>query len=111
MKQEEGREWLAVSTWLKGFIQSSVGFAFATIVYGSVTLIPRREIMGNQHILQRPLIVYWSWVFLALAIIAGIMGLSGLAGTATALSYVVFLVFFVAYLISFFVGRRPPPIG
>jgi hypothetical protein len=32
MKQEEDREWLAVSTWLKGFIQSSAGYAFATIV-------------------------------------------------------------------------------
>lgn len=67
--------------------------------------------MGNTNTLLRPVIVYWSWVFLALAIIAGIMGLSGFAGTATALSYMVFLLFFVAYLISFFVGRRPPPIG
>jgi len=38
MKREEGREWLAVSTWLKGFIQSSVGFAFATIVSESTDL-------------------------------------------------------------------------
>ena len=67
--------------------------------------------MGNMNVMQRPVIVYWSWVFLGLALIAGIMGLSGYAGTATALSYVVFLVFFVAYLISFFIGRRPPPIG
>ena len=40
--------------------------------------------MGNMNVMQRPVIVYWSWVF---------------------------LVFFVAYLISFFIGRRPPPIG
>jgi uncharacterized membrane protein YtjA (UPF0391 family) len=60
---------------------------------------------------RRPVIVYWSWAFLGLALLAGILGLSGFAGTATALSYVLFLVFFVAYLVSFFVGRRPPPIG
>ncbi|MGC3976104.1 MAG: DUF1328 domain-containing protein [Nitrospira sp.] len=64
--------------------------------------------MGNSSVMQRPMIVYWSWVFLALALIAGVMGLSGLAGTATALSYVVFLLFFVAYLISFVVGKTTP---
>jgi uncharacterized membrane protein YtjA (UPF0391 family) len=60
---------------------------------------------------RRPLIVYWSWVFLGLSLVALLMGLSGFAGTATALSYLVFLLFFMAYLVSFFVGRRPPPIG
>ena len=60
---------------------------------------------------HRPIIVYWSWVFLSLAFVAGLLGLSGLAGTATALSYVLFLLFFVAYLVSFFIGRRPPPIA
>ena len=67
--------------------------------------------MDEREVMQRPVNVYWSWVFLGLAVVAGVMGLTGLAGTATALSYVVFLVFFIAYLISFFVGRRPPPIG
>lgn len=67
--------------------------------------------MGTTNVMQRSVIVYWSWVFLGLAVIAGVMALTGLAGTATTLSYVVFLVFFVAYLISFLVGRRPPPIG
>lgn len=68
--------------------------------------------MDERNVMQqRPFVVYWSWVFLGLAIVAGVFGLSGLAGTATALSYVVFLVFFVAYLISFFVGRRPPPLA
>lgn len=59
---------------------------------------------------RKPVIVYWSWVFLGLALVAGVLGLSGLAGAATALSYVLFLLFFVAYLLSFFIGRRPPPI-
>lgn len=67
--------------------------------------------MSSINVMHRPLIVYWSWVFLGLAVIAGGLGLSGVAGTATALSYVVFLVFFVAYVISVFVGRKPPPIG
>ncbi len=61
--------------------------------------------------MRRPFIVYWSWVFLGLAAVALFMGLSGFAGTATTLSYVVFLLFFIAYLVSFFVGRRPPPIA
>jgi len=59
---------------------------------------------------RRPVIVYWSWTFLGLALVVGMLGLSGLAGNATALSYVLFLLFFVAYLVSFFIGRRPPPI-
>jgi uncharacterized membrane protein YtjA (UPF0391 family) len=62
-------------------------------------------------VMRRPVIVYWSWVFLGLSFIALIASLSGFAGTATTLSYVVFLLFFIAYLVSFFVGRRPPPIG
>lgn len=62
-------------------------------------------------VMRRPVVVYWSWVFFGLALVAGILGLSGLAGTATAMSYVLFLIFFVAYLVSFFIGRRPPPIG
>lgn len=60
---------------------------------------------------RRPVLVYWSWVFLGLALVAGFMGISGFAGAATIVSYVLFLVFFVAYLISFFIGRRPPPIA
>lgn len=59
-------------------------------------------------VMRRPVIAYWSWVFLGLALVAGILGFSG---AATTMSYVLFLVFFVAYLVSFFVGRRPPPIG
>ena len=62
--------------------------------------------MEGSELVRRPVIVYWSWLFLGLALIAGLMGLSGYAGTATALSYVVFLLFFVAYLVSVFVGRR-----
>ena len=62
-------------------------------------------------VMRRPVIVYWSWVFLGLSFVALLASLSGFAGTATTLSYVVFLLFFIAYLVSFFVGRRPPPIG
>ena len=58
---------------------------------------------------RRPVLIYWSWVFLGLALVAGVMGLSGLAGSGTIIAYVLFLFFFTAYLISFFVGRRPPP--
>ncbi|MEP7153675.1 MAG: DUF1328 family protein, partial [Nitrospira sp.] len=47
--------------------------------------------------MRRPVVVYWSWVFLALAVVAGGLGLSGVAGAATGMSYVLFLLFFVAY--------------
>lgn len=67
--------------------------------------------MEGSEIVRRPVVVYWSWVFLALAVVAGGLGLSGIAGAATGMSYVLFLLFFVAYLISFFIGRRPPPIA
>lgn len=64
----------------------------------------------KEELVRRPVIVYWSWVFLGLALVAGVLALSGIVGTATGLSYVLFLLFFVAYLVSFFIGRRPPPI-
>ena len=61
--------------------------------------------------MQRPLLVYWSWTFLVLATVAGVLAFSGIAGTATGLAYALFLLFFLAYIVSFFIGRRPPPIA
>lgn len=46
-----------------------------------------------------------------LAAVAGVLAFSGIAGTATGLAYALFLLFFLAYIVSFFIGRRPPPIA
>ncbi len=65
-----------------------------------------REVNGMKDLGRRRVIVYWSWVFLGLALVAALLGLSGLAATATGLSDVLFLLFFVAYLVSLFIGGR-----
>lgn len=71
----------------------------------------RYGIGSGKDLMRRPGLVYWSWVFLFLALVAVVLALSGIAGTATGLSYVVFVLFFLAYLVNFFIGRRPPPIA
>ncbi len=59
---------------------------------------------GTGKPVRRPLLAYWSWVFLLLAIVACVLALSGIAGTSTSLAYVLFVLFFLAYLVSFFIG-------
>ncbi|NGZ95730.1 MAG: DUF1328 domain-containing protein [Nitrospira sp. WS110] len=59
--------------------------------------------------MRRPLLLYWSWVFLGLSIVAITLALTDLAGSATGIAYVVFIIFFVAYLGSIFWSRRRPP--
>ncbi len=61
--------------------------------------------------MRRPRFVYWPWVFLGLGTVAITLALTGVAGSATGIAYVLFIMFFLAYLVSFFRGRRPPPLS
>ncbi|QPD04557.1 MAG: hypothetical protein Nkreftii_002331 [Candidatus Nitrospira kreftii] len=61
--------------------------------------------------MRRPLLIYWSWVFLGLSVVAIALALTDVAGSRTGMAYVLFIIFFLAYLVSFFWGRRPPPLS
>ncbi|MGE0644464.1 MAG: DUF1328 domain-containing protein [Nitrospira sp.] len=61
--------------------------------------------------MRRPPSVYWPWVFLGLGALAITLALTGVAGSGTGIAYVLFILLFVAYLVSFFRGRRPPPLS
>lgn len=61
--------------------------------------------------MRRPLLIYWSWVFLGLSVVALALALTDVTGSRTGMAYVLFIIFFLAYLVSFFWGRRPPPLS
>ena len=50
--------------------------------------------------------LYYSVVFLVIALIAGVLGFGVIAGTAASIAKVLFFVFLVIFLISVFRGRR-----
>jgi len=52
--------------------------------------------------------LYYSIVFLVIALIAAALGFGGIAGTATGIAKLLFVVFLVLFVISLVLGRRPP---
>lgn len=52
--------------------------------------------------------ISWAITFLIIALIAGILGFTTIAGTAFGFAKILFLVFLVLFVISFFMGRKPP---
>jgi len=57
--------------------------------------------------------LYWSLVFLAVALVAGVLGFGTLSATAAGIAKVLFAVFLVLFLVSLLAGRggfdRLPP--
>jgi len=56
--------------------------------------------------------LYWSLVFLIIAIVAAVLGFGAVAGTAAYIAKILFWVFLVVFLISLilgFTGRRRLP--
>jgi uncharacterized membrane protein YtjA (UPF0391 family) len=57
--------------------------------------------------------LYWSLVFLAIALVAGVLGFGALSATAAGIAKVLFAVFLVLFLVSLLAGRssfeRLPP--
>ncbi len=51
--------------------------------------------------------LYYSIVFLLVAIAAGILGFGVIAGTAATIAKVLFLIFLVLFIASMFRGRKP----
>ena len=52
----------------------------------------------------------WAITFLVIALIAAVLGFGVLAGTAMEIAKILFFVFIVLFIISFFMGRRTPPV-
>ena len=54
--------------------------------------------------------LYWTAVFLVMAIVAAILGFGGLAAGAAWFAKVLFVAFLVLALVSFAMGRRTPTV-
>jgi uncharacterized membrane protein YtjA (UPF0391 family) len=52
----------------------------------------------------------WAVTFLVIALIAAVLGFGVLAGTAMEIAKILFFVFIVLFVLSFFMGRRTPPV-
>ena len=48
--------------------------------------------------------LYWSLVFLAIALIAALFGFGGIAASAAFVSKILFITFLVAFAVTFIVG-------
>ncbi|MEO8205664.1 MAG: DUF1328 domain-containing protein [Chthoniobacterales bacterium] len=51
----------------------------------------------------------WAITFLIIALIAGLLGFTSIMGTGLWIAKVLFVVFLVLFVLSFIMGRRPPP--
>jgi uncharacterized membrane protein YtjA (UPF0391 family) len=51
--------------------------------------------------------LYYTLVFLLVAIVAGALGFGLVAGTAASIAKVCFLIFLVLFIVSLFRGRKP----
>jgi uncharacterized membrane protein YtjA (UPF0391 family) len=52
--------------------------------------------------------LYWTIVFLVVAIIAGIFGFTGVVGVSIWIAKVLFFVFVILFIVSLVLGRRTP---
>jgi uncharacterized membrane protein YtjA (UPF0391 family) len=52
--------------------------------------------------------LYWSLMFLVVALIAGLLGFRGAAGVATSIAQVLFGLFLIIFLVSLFLGLTAP---
>ena len=49
---------------------------------------------------ERNVMLYWTIVFLIIALVAGVLGFGGIAGTAMGIAQVLFVIFLVLFLVS-----------
>jgi uncharacterized membrane protein YtjA (UPF0391 family) len=54
----------------------------------------------------RHVMLYWSLMFLVIALIAGVLGFFGIAGTAAGIAKILFFAFLVIAVVSLLMGRR-----
>lgn len=48
----------------------------------------------------------WAFMFLIIALAAGLLGFTGLAGAATGIAKILFFVFLAVFVISLIMGRK-----
>jgi uncharacterized membrane protein YtjA (UPF0391 family) len=62
---------------------------------------------------RRPIMLYWSLVFLVIALVAGLLGFTGIYVAAAGIAKILFFIFIVLLLVSLLAGglRRGPPIA
>ena len=70
-------------------------------------VITNYEILLEEQIIM----LRWALIFLVIAIIAEIFGFSGAAGEAAWIAHVLFVIAIIFLIISFFTGRRGPPVA
>jgi uncharacterized membrane protein YtjA (UPF0391 family) len=60
---------------------------------------------------RETVMLYWSLVFLIVALVAGFFGFVGVAGTAYGIAKILFFIFLVLFIVSLLAGglRRPLP--
>jgi uncharacterized membrane protein YtjA (UPF0391 family) len=52
-------------------------------------------------------VLYYAFLFLVVALIAGVLGVSGVAGIATQIAWVLFLIGILLLGVNFLTGKRP----
>jgi len=55
--------------------------------------------------------LYYAFLFLLLAIVAGILGFGVIAGTAAMIAKVIFVIFLVLFVASMLLGKKKPTIN
>jgi len=50
--------------------------------------------------------LYYTWIFLVIALIAALFGFGAIASTAAGIAQILFFVFLVLFLVSLVMGRR-----
>jgi len=51
--------------------------------------------------------LYYTWIFLLVALLAGLFGFGLIASTAAGIAKICFFIFLVLFLVSLIMGRRP----
>jgi uncharacterized membrane protein YtjA (UPF0391 family) len=71
--------------------------------------IARLSLNIGTHSSGEKKMLYYSVVFLVIALIAGALGFFGVAGAAVGIAKILFFVFLVLFVVSLVLGRRAGP--
>ncbi|OXS56168.1 DUF1328 domain-containing protein [Cohnella sp. CIP 111063] len=50
--------------------------------------------------------LYWTFVFLMVAIVAAVFGFGGIVSAAAGIAKILFFIFLILFIVSLFTGRR-----
>ncbi len=72
---------------------------------GTVQRVQRYR-SANRITLEEQVLLYWSLLFLIVALVAAVFGFGGIASTAAGIAQVLFVVALVLFIVSLFAGAR-----